>query len=401
MTMANSSQEMLKKFMSNKKKLMYAFVQWHKLKMKNFTATEAFNAIYNECEGNENLIEFVLKQLTAQLKVKPHGRSQVYAPERRDKADLVYDENGELKLKGIDLNWKEKEKGMKNPNEKIFTKDGQTNKNYQKFEDHLYDIGKDVRELNPHADKELIALMIKAVQEYANKKKISYKKVIERLKKGRLRYISGRIYPIASNVKESKSKTIIIKEGVADEIQDEIKMTDYKFKENVKYFLKQLLDDPINADTTFLLKSKGYTRSKFIPLLLKYGILEKEEKIVDKDGDGNTVSAKMSVKYKVPKKNFDRKLDKLYISLFERNVPEKQFVNEEGEAACGATSCDSSGQFIKPAFSNVVRRTMPTDITETATTDVGDYGYDVPLFGDKETLARKNGVNGSVSVNFK
>lgn len=31
----------------------------------------------------------------------------------------------------------------------------------------------------------------------------------------------------------------------------------------------------------------------------------------------------------------------------------------------------------------------------------GDYQNDAPCFGDKESLKRKNGVNGSVSINYK
>ena len=75
--------------------------------------------------------------------------------------------------------------------------------------------------------------------------------------------------------------------------------------------------------------------------------------------------------------------------------------NEDGEGgACGgATSAASSGQFTQP-FGNVQRRKMPVEIDETtATTNVGDYEYDVPAFGDEETLARKNGVGGSISIN--
>jgi hypothetical protein len=88
--------------------------------------------------------------------------------------------------------------------------------------------------------------------------------------------------------------------------------------------------------------------------------------------------------------------------MFEKNLPQrkKSFnaeLNEEGEGgACGgATSAASSGQFV-----DVQRRKMPVEIDETtATTNVGDYEYDVSAFGDKETLARKNGVGGSVSIN--
>jgi hypothetical protein len=37
----------------------------------------------------------------------------------------------------------------------------------------------------------------------------------------------------------------------------------------------------------------------------------------------------------------------------------------------------------------------------TDTQSVRDYQYTVPFPGDKETLARKNGKGGSVSINFE
>ena len=51
-------------------------------------------------------------------------------------------------------------------------------------------------------------------------------------------------------------------------------------------------------------------------------------------------------------------------------------------------------------FGGVQRRKMPTEIEETTTTmNTGNYQYTVPFGGDKETLARKNGDGGSVSIN--
>jgi hypothetical protein len=113
------------------------------------------------------------------------------------------------------------------------------------------------------------------------------------------------------------------------------------------------------------------------------------------------------VKFRCPKKNFDRKIQKLYIRFFEKNLPQRQIhlrneeINEDGEGGAigGATSAASSGQFIQP-FGGVQRRKMPTEIEETTTTmNTGNYQYTVPFGGDKETLARKNGDGGSVSIN--
>ena len=133
--------------------------------------------------------------------------------------------------------------------------------------------------------------------------------------------------------------------------------------------------------------------------------MEKDERISDKDENGQPKTATMIVKYRCPKKNFERKLKKLYIKLFEKNLPERKHeeqeitvsINEEGEV--GATSAESSGQVIQ-AFGDVQRRKMPTEIDETTTTfNTGNYQYAVPFGGDKETLSRKNGKGGSVSIN--
>ncbi|MDE5888607.1 MAG: hypothetical protein K2H20_01160, partial [Bacilli bacterium] len=201
-------------------------------------------------------------------------------------------------------------------------------------------------------------------------------------------------------------------------------------------------------------------RSKLINLSKNNQMLFKEEEIVDKDENGEDRTATMRVKYKVPKKNFDRKLRNLYIKMFERNVPEplqiesyqndiffsdiiddkdkrerfkdqldlmkgspltmgvighpehkqtddaakvyNKRIEEEGEGGCiggGTTNASSSGQYSQPSFP-MNRRTMYGDVDEdTTTTSVGNYQYDVPFCGDKETLARKNGKGGSISIN--
>ena len=179
-------------------------------------------------------------------------------------------------------------------------------------------------------------------------------------------------------------------------------MTEYKFNSNVKFFLGELLADPVNAKPSFLLTSNGLNRSKLIQLLIKNNILIRTEKICDKDENGELKTATMKVKYQVPKKDFKHKLKKLYIKLFERNIPQHTIISEDGEGgeggAIGATGADASGAFEQPGF-NIQRRKMPTSISETDTCSVGNYEYTAPAFGDKKTLARKNGVGGSVSIN--
>lgn len=105
----------------------------------------------------------------------------------------------------------------------------------------------------------------------------------------------------------------------------------------------------------------------------------------------------MIVKYQVPKKDFDRKLKKLFIRLFEDNSSMTDTITEDGE---GSTTCDaSSGQFSQPLFP-LQRGKMYSVKEDTTCNTVGDYQYDVPFSGDDETLKRNNGVGGSNSINF-
>ena len=215
---------------------------------------------------------------------------------------------------------------------------------------------------------------------------------------------------------ESKEKRIIVinesdlqrLQKISEECDREMEMTEQKFHSNIRNFISQLLQDPVNAQPSMLLKMHGLYRSVLLKYLLDNGTLVRDERISDVDENGEPKKATMMVKFKCRKKNFDRRIQKLYMRLFEKNLPQRtvplrnEELNEDGEgggAIAGATSAASSGQFVQP-FGGVQRRKMPTEIDETADTNsVGNYQYTVPFGGDKETLARKNGCNGSVSVN--
>ena len=150
-------------------------------------------------------------------------------------------------------------------------------------------------------------------------------------------------------------------------------------------------------------------------------MLHKQEKINDQDSDGNPTTAKMKVKFMVPKKNFDRKLRNLYIKLFEKNVPIKDVNIDECEGGAtggtGTTSCGSVGTDsmpVQPVFGmmrgvsyNPKKKSKDKHIDETlgcCTANGGGgtgNGYDdmiVPLGGDAETLTRQNGKGGATSI---
>ena len=154
--------------------------------------------------------------------------------------------------------------------------------------------------------------------------------------------------------------TFVITEGM----MDELRMTEYKFNSNIKRFLKELLTNPVKARPTEMLQLYGFNRNRLLSYLLRNNMIEKNEEICDKDGDGNLRTATMKISFKVPKKNFDHNLKKMYIKFFENNDRDGDMLTEDGE---GATSCvsvgggdayNSSGQFITPITKEPLRREM-------------------------------------------
>lgn len=386
----NNMKELLNSYFKTHKSNVYALNNWCKLNAKSFNVYDAFGCIYEYANGNLNKVTDIIEHLAAKKKV--YGRTQVYSDGMHKKMDITYDGNGNLVLKGYENADQLPLKGQHMPkNANVFRKsDNQTSKIYQKEEERLYDIGFFVRQLFPTASNAFLAKVIAAVKVYAQTKKISPNKVLEGLKCGRLTF-SFNNFRIVPSARESK--TIVISSNTAQMITEELEMSEYKFYNNIKHFLKSLLEDPINTTVPLLLKKYGIIRSKLLKELLNLNIIEKEERINDKDENGGSKTATMMIKYRVPKKNFDKKLKKLYIKLFEKNLPARKLRTEDG-----ATGCDASGQYSSPLF-GVQRREM-ADIIEAATTSTcGGYQYTVPFPGDKETLARKNGVMGSVSVN--
>lgn len=387
-----------KSYCSTHKKDMLALNGWLILKDKKFSLKNAFKCIYDYAKGNINTITDIIRHLTAKRKV--YGRTQVYNDLIPAKTDITYDDSGVLRLRGYNANDNISFKGQHLPkNPKIFRKtDDQVSKIYQHEEERLLDIGHTIRQLYPDYGKMLIEIAIEAVKEYARKRKKSVYWVLDRLKSGYLTLDEDDFTVKIADTPHKTSntnerKTIIIKNDVAYIIAEKLEMSEYKFFNNIKSFLKSLLEDPINAAVPLLLKKYGINKSLLLREMLNMNIIEKSEKISDKDENGKPKTATMMIKYKVPKKNFDRNLKKLYIRLFEKNLPPRKMKNEDG-----ATGCDASGQYSQPLF-GVQRRTMADVIEATATSNVGNYQYDVPFIGDKESMARKNGVGGSISIN--
>ena len=410
----------IKEYITKSRNKCYALGNWKNIQMKPFSMKDMLVCICKAANGSLKEMDNIIDHLTAKRKV--YGRTQVYADKHIGDIDIVKNQNGELELVGYKPDAPLPLKGQhQSHSHKVFRKsDDQVSKAYQNAEERLYDLGQKVRELFPDGDNHFITFAMQAIRKYASERKIHTDKVIKGLEKGRYR-IDTDIWRVVPNLKnESKEdhkrerRIIILNESDVQRLQKisegydrEMEMTEQKFHSNIRNFISQLLQDPVNAQPSTLLKTNGLNRSILLKYLLNGGILVRDERISDRDENGEPKTATMMVKFRCPKKNFDRKIQKLYMRFFEKNLPQRQIhlrneeINEEGEGGAmgGATSAASSGQFIQP-FGSVQRRKMPTEIEETTSTmNTGNYQYTVPFGGDKETLARKNGDGGSVSIN--
>lgn len=388
--------EKINAFKAKYRNKCFALANWKNLQSKDYGMTEMLECICKYANGSLQEMSNIIDHLTSKDKV--FGRTQVYAGEKVKKFDMIRNKSGELELVGnmdsveIPLKGQQQEK-----NPKIFRKsDDRTNKIFQKADERMHDLGEKVRQLFPNEDNHFITMAMQAIRKYAQHKKISTDKIVDALGKGRCK-IDTDTWDI---VNESKKRTIIINESDLERLADMTEMTEQKFHANIRHFISQLLQDPVNAKVPYIFSQRNFTRSSLLAYLLggKDPILIRDERISDKDENGEPKTATMMVKFRCPKKNFDRKLEKLFIKMFEKNLPPRKQKEKEEEvdeaSGCGASGA-AGGTFVAPVFP-MIRR----EIGESTTTfNTGKYTYDAPVLGDEETLARHNGDGGSVSIN--
>ena len=226
----------------------------------------------------------------------------------------------------------------------------------------------------------------------------------------------------------NRNNELIIK--IAKQLKGKYRMNDGLFLSNVKDFLSKLLNDPVNAQPSETLLMHNLDRNTLLKYLKDYGVIVKKEKLSNKDKDGNPKELTMKVKYglkgnerekrepkdefDIPRKKFETNVLKLYIDLFESNLP--QPINEDGEGGdAGSYINGSGGEGAGPFVTKIgfMGKSMMTqaspykktrdnkELDETTTTfSVGSYQYDLPAFIDDETADRGE-KNGSVSVEVK
>ena len=160
--------------------------------------------------------------------------------------------------------------------------------------------------------------------------------------------------------------TIIIDENMQQQIEDLLAMTQFKFKANLIKFLASLSEDPVGAEPDIIFTHNGLDKNKLIKALVDNKVITKKMTIDDHDEDGNPHTARMIVKYTVPKERFSERLDALYDVLFP-DVDAK--INEECDEATGCSSVGGGGSFLGNGES---------------------YEYDYPAFGKKKGVSKKS-----------
>lgn len=181
-------------------------------------------------------------------------------------------------------------------------------------------------------------------------------------------------------------KNIYVNENVLKEAVSYLnnEITFFGFLSHVKVFLKQLLNTPLQSDVDDYLKSHKISKEVLLKELIERGIVEKETKIDDKDGKDKFV-----ISYKIPKKNFERKIRRLYTSLFEKNEIKESKIYEDGATSCGSAMQGGginpdAGQYTTPLGKVQRRKIYITNeqskmLKETNTQNAGNYQYDVPM----------------------
>lgn len=181
---------------------------------------------------------------------------------------------------------------------------------------------------------------------------------------------------------------IYIKENklsLLKESQEEV--TFFSFFNNIKQFLKELLNDPINAKPNEFLRKQGFNKSGLVKKLIDKGIITKKEDIKEVPNtmsEDSSEESVYSVQYNVPKKNFEKKIHRLYSKLYENEV-----IEEDGEGSVGGGGSISAG----------LGGATNSNISAAAMYDAPFGGVQRRKFYGDALKRNKDEDNGSISMN--
>lgn len=113
-------------------------------------------------------------------------------------------------------------------------------------------------------------------------------------------------------------KVFINEDKVQVLMESEEEYTFFQFFSDIKSFIKGLLTDPINTRPNDRLRKHGIGNDEARLKLQDYGVVVKKETIKEPydEATGKKIS-RYYVTYKVPKKDFKKKIRRLYQKLIE------------------------------------------------------------------------------------
>ena len=123
----------------------------------------------------------------------------------------------------------------------------------------------------------------------------------------------------------------------------------FTFFEEMKNFIYSLLTHPSEANLSFKMKVNGLTKSSLIKIMIKRGIIEQDSTVGETENEIGKKQAVLKTVYRVPKKNFVRKMKRLYAHLFDKDsyLNDDEVIISEDEGGSdmgfgGATSANIS-----------------------------------------------------------
>lgn len=116
-------------------------------------------------------------------------------------------------------------------------------------------------------------------------------------------------------------KTIYIRENKLPLLaESEKKMSFFLFFSEVKKFIAGLLSDPVNTKPSHELISRGLHNGKLRKMLRDANVINMKERIDEPPNEETgEIESRYFITYQVPKKDFKKKLRRLYQKIFEVN----------------------------------------------------------------------------------
>ena len=114
-------------------------------------------------------------------------------------------------------------------------------------------------------------------------------------------------------------KKIIVNEEALKLLKEsEEEVTFFEFYNNVKDFLKQLLSNPCGAEPAEFFSIHGISKGGLKKILIDKGVITKKERIDEPfDEENGKQVSRYYVSYKIPRKDFKKKIMRVYQNLFE------------------------------------------------------------------------------------